>query len=56
MVNIGMAAPDSGFPVGDLKRKELYEKGEFRPHVSFGIWPRRAVLDWVRRHPESEQP
>ncbi|HLI63945.1 MAG TPA: hypothetical protein VKV05_11130 [Terriglobales bacterium] len=52
---IGPAPPESGFLVGDPKRRELYERGEFRPTLTVVIWPRTAVLDWARRHPEFDQ-
>jgi hypothetical protein len=52
---IGPASPDSGFLVGDPKRRELYDRGEFRPATTVVIWPRTAVLDWARRHPEFDQ-
>jgi hypothetical protein len=42
--------------VGDAKRKELYDRGEFRPVLTAVLWPRAAVLDWARRHPEFEKP
>lgn len=38
------------------KRRELYERGEYIPKVYYGIWPRRAVMKWVktfrRDHPD----
>ena len=56
IAELGPAPPESGFLVGDPKRRALYERGEFRPALTVVLWPRKAVLDWASRHPEFEQP
>ena len=55
IAELGFASPDSGFLVGDLKRKELYQRGEFRPRSTIAIWPRRAMLRWSEQHPEFDR-
>lgn len=51
---IGPSRPDAGFLVGNKLRRELYEKGEYQPMDTCCIWPRRALIQWARQHPELE--
>ncbi len=54
VADLGPAPVDSGFLTGDPNRRALYESGAFRPRVTVAIWPRPAILDWAKRHPELE--
>jgi len=53
--SIGPASSDSGFLVGSEERRKLYEKGSYRPQMTYVLWPREDLLDWARRHPELEE-
>lgn len=52
LTTTGLAHPDSGFLIGSPERRELYEKGEYVPHVGLLIWPRRDLIAWAESHPE----
>jgi hypothetical protein len=56
VADIGRAPESAGYMVGDLKRKELYERGEFHPVYSVVLWPKDALMDWAKRHPEFDKP
>lgn len=49
---LGPAHPDSGVFTGGTHRRRLHESGEFTPTTAVAIWPRNAMVDWARRHPE----
>ncbi|PWG61694.1 hypothetical protein [Sediminicurvatus halobius] len=34
-------------------RRRLMEDGRYEPTSYYVVWPRRALIDWARRHPES---
>lgn len=44
---VGPAPPDSGYLVGDRRRRRLYESGEWKPVNGFFIWPRKGLLRWL---------
>ncbi|HKW48372.1 MAG TPA: hypothetical protein VJN70_13075 [Gemmatimonadaceae bacterium] len=52
VVELGEAPEASGILIGSLERRRLYDQGQFRPTTAMAIWPRAAMLDWARRHPE----
>ncbi len=45
LTNIG-ASRDSGFLVGDRRRRKLYETGHWKPLEGVLIWARRDLLRW----------
>lgn len=49
---IGPSRPDAGFLIGNKMRRELYEKGEYQPMDTCCVWPRRALIQWAKAHPE----
>lgn len=49
---MGPADPTSGYLDGSIKRRRLYEAGEFKPTTAVVMWPRKAMLHWAARHPE----
>jgi hypothetical protein len=55
IVDMGVESPDCGVFVGDVHRRKLWERGEFKPRSAMVIWPRREMLDWAARHPELEE-
>jgi hypothetical protein len=52
LVDLGPAAPDSGFLTGSEDRRQRFEAGTYRPRLVCVLWPRQAVIDWANRHPE----
>jgi hypothetical protein len=52
LADIGPAPEDSGFLVGSTQRRQLYEKGIYRPNLTCVLWPRKALIKWANRHPE----
>jgi hypothetical protein len=52
VVVIGEASESSGVFTGSAERRRLYEEGRFRPTTAMVIWPRAAMLQWARNHPE----
>ena len=52
LVDIGPAAPDSGFLTGSEDRRKQYETGTYRPNSVLVLWPRNSVIDWANRHSE----
>jgi hypothetical protein len=47
---LGEADEGSGVFHGvGARRRELYEKGEFRPTLGLVIWPRARMIEWARR-------
>jgi hypothetical protein len=52
VTTVGPAGEDSGVFANSARRRELYQRGEFTPMIGMAIWPRAAVLDWKRSHPE----
>jgi hypothetical protein len=55
-VDMGPAAPDSGFLVGSAKRRQLYQEGQFRPRRTLILWRREAVLAWAASPGWSDSP
>ncbi len=55
IVELGDAAPDSGFLIGNAERRKLYEEGLYRPKLSCVLWPRGRVLRWAQQHPEFDR-
>jgi hypothetical protein len=51
--SVGPADRDSGFLVGSEHRRKLYEEGEYRPLMTYVVWPRQSMLAWVRKNPDS---
>jgi hypothetical protein len=52
LVDMGPAAPDSGFLTGDEDRRKQYEAGTYRPRSVCVLWPRKSLIDWANRHSE----
>jgi hypothetical protein len=52
ILTLGFASESSGVFTGGGERRRLYEQGKFRPTTAMAIWPRAAMLDWARSHPE----
>jgi hypothetical protein len=52
--SVGPADRNSGFLVGSEQRRKLYEEGNYRPLMTYVVWPRRAMLAWVQKQPESD--
>ena len=46
--SIGPAPPDAGFLIGSEQRRKLYENGQYRPTITYVLWPRKAMLEWSR--------
>jgi hypothetical protein len=46
--SIGPAPEDSGFLVGDRRRRRAYESGDWRPVTGIRIWSRKEILRWLR--------
>jgi hypothetical protein len=44
--NIGPAAPNTGFLIGDHRRRRLYDEGAWQPLTGLLIWARQDVLRW----------
>lgn len=51
VTTIGPADPEVGVLRSETRRR-LYDAGEFRPTMGFGLWPRREMLAWAAAHPE----
>jgi hypothetical protein len=49
---LGRAPAEGGVLRQGIRRRELFEKGEFAPREGLVLWPRDAMLDWAARHPE----
>jgi hypothetical protein len=54
IVTAGPAAADAGFLEHNMARKQQFESGRLQYQIGVALWPRRAALDWARRHPELE--
>jgi hypothetical protein len=52
VADLDLAPQDSGFLLGDARRKALHEEGKFHPRFTVAVWPRAAVLRWAGEHPE----
>ena len=52
LVDMGKAAPDSGFLTGSTLRQKLYAEGKYQPRETAVIWPRRAMLQWAHSRPD----
>lgn len=48
----GRATESSGVFANNPKRRALYDEGRFQPMIGLAVWPRAAVLAWMRAHPE----
>jgi hypothetical protein len=55
VTTMGTAAENSGFLVGSVERKKLYEKGEFKPTMGLVLWSREQMIRWADSHPELEE-
>ena len=55
VIDMGADSPDCGALVGDVQRRKLWERREFKPRSAMVIWPRREMLDWAARNPELEE-
>lgn len=53
--SVGPAPSDSGFLVGSEVRRKLFEKGDYRPQMTYILWPRGDMLEWARRHQELDE-
>lgn len=54
IVILGEAEESSGVFAGSSQRKKLYEEGRFHPTTAMAIWPRAALIEWAKNHPELE--
>ena len=54
IVTAGPAPADAGFLERNTDRKRQFESGSLQYQVAVAVWPRRAAIDWARRHPELE--
>jgi hypothetical protein len=52
ILSLGAASESSGVFAGGGERRRLFEQGMFRPTTAMAIWPRAAMLEWARSHPE----
>jgi hypothetical protein len=52
VVQGGRADPECGVFHRSVARKRLYEQGRFAPTVGLVLWPRAAMIEWARKHPE----
>jgi hypothetical protein len=52
VTTVGPADEHSGVFANSPQRRALYDQGTFTPLVGLAIWPRDAVLEWKRAHPE----
>lgn len=50
-----LAPVDSGFLRGSNERRELYEKGLYRPRMTYVLWPRGAMIKWAARYQNDMQ-
>jgi hypothetical protein len=48
----GPAPADAGFLEHNAARQEKYSSGSLQYRIAVAMWPRRAAIDWARRHPE----
>jgi hypothetical protein len=55
ITTVGRAAEDSGFLIGSVERKRLYEKGEFKPTMGAVLWSREQMIRWADSHPELDE-
>jgi hypothetical protein len=52
--DIGPAPATNGFLTGDPRRRQLYERGEYRPTIGVLVCSRQQAIRWVHAHPELE--
>lgn len=45
---LGPAPPNSGYLVGDRRRRALYESGQWKPMNGLLFWPRKDLLRWLK--------
>jgi hypothetical protein len=45
---LGPAPPNSGYLVGDHRRRAMYESGQWKPVNGILFWPRRDLLSWLK--------
>ncbi|MGE5545612.1 MAG: hypothetical protein ACM33T_01845 [Solirubrobacterales bacterium] len=50
------APEDAGFLVGSAARRRLFAEGRFRPRTTLVLWPREAMLAWVRAQAPEDEP
>jgi hypothetical protein len=55
VTTVGPADPSSGFLEGSRERRELFERGEYKPRLGLVAWPRRGLIEWANTHPEFER-
>ncbi len=47
---------NAGFLQGSETRRKAYEDGSYRPKETLVLWPRAAMIDWAKAHPELADP
>jgi hypothetical protein len=50
VVDLGPALVDSGFLIGNEKRRRLYAEGEFHPRETLILWRRAEIMAWMRSY------
>lgn len=48
--SVGPAPDDTGFLIGSEERRRQYEQGQYKPTLGYILWPRRAMIEWAKRH------
>jgi hypothetical protein len=54
VIEAGAENPEGGVLHRSERRRQLYRSGDFRPTRGLVMWPRAAMLEWARQHPELE--
>jgi hypothetical protein len=52
VVDAGYDSVDSGALALSATRRSLHEAGRFTPRRGLVLWPRAAMIEWARAHPE----
>jgi hypothetical protein len=54
VLEAGPDDPNGGVLHRSATRRQLYERGEFKPTKGLVLWPRDAMIAWAAAHPELE--